>query len=115
MEPSHKNTRTEHLEPFRRFSKEELSPRKEEYQVQDELDLLLDPEADRYIASPFVPDIESYPLPTKLKILSMKSYDATTDPEDHLFAFLTQMRLQMAADAIRCKTFPMFLEGKTRQ
>ncbi|XP_027181969.1 uncharacterized protein LOC113780362 [Coffea eugenioides] len=45
----------------------------------------------------------------------MKSYDATTDPEDHLFVFLTQMRLQTTADAIRCKTFPMFLEGKTRQ
>ncbi|XP_027102810.2 uncharacterized protein [Coffea arabica] len=45
----------------------------------------------------------------------MKSYDATTDPEDHLFAFMRQMRLQMAADAVRCKTFPMFLDGKARQ
>ncbi|XP_071913979.1 uncharacterized protein [Coffea arabica] len=71
--------------------------------------------SDWYIASPFVPDIEDYPLPAKFKIPSMKSYDATTDPEDHLFAFMTQMRLQTAADAIRCKTFPMFLEGKARQ
>nr|XP_027067682.1 uncharacterized protein LOC113693326 [Coffea arabica] len=93
----------------------EVPHRKEEYQIQDELDLLLDPEADRYTASPFVPDIEDYPLPAKFKIPSMKSYDATTDPEDHLFAFLTQMRLQTAADAVRCKTFPMFLEGKARQ
>nr|XP_027118612.1 uncharacterized protein LOC113735828 [Coffea arabica] len=115
VEPSHKHSRTEHPEPFRRCSKEGLSPRKEQLLVQDELDLLLDPEADRYIASPFVPDIEDYPLPAKFKIPSMKSYDATTDPEDHLFAFMTQMRLQTAADAVRCKTFPMFLEGKTRQ
>ena len=57
--------------------------------MQDELDLLLDPEADRYIASPFVPDIENYPLPAKFKIPSMTSYDPTTDPEDHLFAFMT--------------------------
>ncbi|CDP14835.1 unnamed protein product [Coffea canephora] len=34
---------------------------------------------------------------------------------DHLLAFLTQMRLQTASDAIRCKTFPMFLKRKTRQ
>ncbi|XP_027103047.2 uncharacterized protein [Coffea arabica] len=114
-EPSHKHSRTEHPEPVRRYSKDELSPRKEQLQVQDELDLLLDTEADKYIASPFVPDIEDYPLPAKFKIPSMKSYDATTDPEDRLFAFLTQMRLQTAANAVRCKTFPMFLEGKARQ
>ena len=112
VEPSHKNSRTKHLDPFRMFSRRELFILKEEYQVQDELDLLLDPEADRYIASPFVLDIENYLLPTKFKIPSMKSYEATTDPEDHLFAFLTQMRLQTAADEIRCKTFPMFLERR---
>nr|XP_027124036.1 uncharacterized protein LOC113740703 [Coffea arabica] len=28
---------------------------------------------------------------------------------------MTQMRLQTAADAVRCKTFPMFLEGRVRQ
>ncbi|XP_071933287.1 uncharacterized protein [Coffea arabica] len=114
-EPTHKHSRTEHPEPVRRYSRDEPSPRKEQLQVQDELDLLLDAEADRYIASPFVPDIENYPLPAKFKIPSMKPYDATTDPEDHLFAFLTQMRLQTAADAVRCKTFSMFLEGKARQ
>ncbi|XP_027155205.1 uncharacterized protein LOC113755392 [Coffea eugenioides] len=115
VEPSHKNSRTEHPEPVRRFSRGELSPLEERQQVQDELDLLLDPEADRYIASPFVLDIKDYPLPAKFKIPHMKSYDATMDPEDHLFAFMTQMRMQTAADAVRCKTFPMFLEGKVRQ
>ncbi|XP_071926285.1 uncharacterized protein [Coffea arabica] len=114
-EPSHRNSRTSHPEPALRPSRMEIPHRKEDYQVQDELDLLLDPEADRYTPSPFIPDIEDYPLPAKFKIPSMKSYDATTDPEDHLFAFLTQMRLQTAADAVRCKTFPMFLEGKARQ
>ena len=83
--------------------------------MQDELDLLLDPEADRHIASPFTVDIEDYQLPAKFKIPNMKSYDATTDPEDHLFVFMTQMRLQTAVDAVRCKTFPMFLEGRARQ
>ncbi|XP_071939390.1 uncharacterized protein [Coffea arabica] len=114
-EPSHRNSRTSHPEPVPRPSRVEVPRRKEEYQIQDELDLMLDPESDRYTASPFVPDIEDYPLPAKFKIPSMKSYDVTTDPEDHLFAFLTQMRLQTAADAVRCKTFPMFLEGKARQ
>nr|XP_027075683.1 uncharacterized protein LOC113699515 [Coffea arabica] len=115
MESSHKHYRTKHPKPFRRYSRGELSPRREQHQVQNKLDLLLDPEADRYIASSFVPDIEDYPLPAKFKIPSTKSYDATTDPEDYLFAFMRQMRLQMAADAVRCKTFPMFLEGKARQ
>ncbi|XP_071937634.1 uncharacterized protein [Coffea arabica] len=101
VEPSHKNSRTEHPEPVRRFSRGELSPLEERQQVQDELDLLLDPEADRYIASPFVLDIKDYPLPAKFKIPHMKSYDATMDPEDHLFAFMTQMRMQTAADAQR--------------
>lgn len=114
-DPSHRNSRTNHPEPIPRPSRVEVPPRKEEYQIQDELDLMLNPESDRYIASPFVPDIEDYPLPAKFKIPSMKSYDATTDPEDHLFAFLTQMRLQTAADAVRCKTFPTFLKGKARQ
>nr|XP_027103095.1 uncharacterized protein LOC113724385 [Coffea arabica] len=41
-------------------------------------------------------------------------YDASTDPEDHLSVFLTHMRLQTAADKIRCKTFPTFLKGKAR-
>ena len=45
----------------------------------------------------------------------MKSYDASTDLEDHLFAFLTHMCPQTATNAIRCKTFSMFLEGRTRQ
>ncbi|XP_027181965.1 uncharacterized protein LOC113780356 [Coffea eugenioides] len=115
MEPSHKNSRTEHPEPVRRLPRENLSPRRERQQVRDELDLLLDPEADRYIASPFVLDIEEFQLPAKFKIPNMKPYDATTDPEDHLFVFMTQMRLQTAADAVRCKTFPMFLEGRARQ
>ncbi|XP_027155637.1 uncharacterized protein LOC113756010 [Coffea eugenioides] len=115
VEPSHKNSRTEHPEPVRRLSRGELTPLKERQQVQDELDLLLDSEANRHIVSPFALDIEDYPLPAKFKISHMKSYDATTDPEDHLFVFLTQMHLQTVADVVRCKTFPMFLEGKARQ
>ena len=115
MESSHKHYRTKHPKPFRRYSRGELSPRREQHQVQNKLDLLLDPEADRYIASSFVPDIEDYPLPAKFKIPSTKSYDATTDPEDYLFAFMRQMRLQTAADPDRCKSFPMFLDGRARQ
>ena len=57
QEPSHRNSRTEHPELFRGFSRREISPKRDEHQVRDELDLLLDLEADKYIASPFVPDI----------------------------------------------------------
>ena len=115
MESSHKNSRTEHREPFQGLPRRKISPREEEYQIQDELDLLLDPEADKYTASPFVQDIKNYPLPARFKIPTMKPYDVTTDPEDHLFIFFTHMHLQTAASVIRCKTFPMFLVGKVRQ
>lgn len=76
--------------------------------AREELNRILNPEADlrRYTLTPFTPEVENYPLPTKFKIPTIKPYDATTDPEDHLFIFLTQMRLQAVPDAIRCWTLP---------
>lgn len=43
---------------------------------------------------------------------TIDSYDATVDPQDHLFTFLVSMRLQNAPDPIKYRTFPMFLKGK---
>ena len=84
--------------------------------VQDELKQILRPRLyeDNYSTSPFPKEIEDYPLPRGFKFPSIEMYDASTDPEDHLSVFLTHMRLQTAADEIRCKTFPMFLKGKAR-
>nr|XP_027122163.1 uncharacterized protein LOC113739118 [Coffea arabica] len=79
-------------------------------------DMILRPQLyeNNYTVSPFTRGIEDYPLPRKFKIPNIELYDASTDPEDHLSVFLTHMRLQTAADEIRCKTFPMFLKGRAR-
>ncbi|XP_071911843.1 uncharacterized protein [Coffea arabica] len=84
--------------------------------VRDELEQILRPQPyeDNYAASPFTREVEDYPLPRRFKIPNIELYDGSTDPEDHLSVFLTHMCLQTAADALRCKTFPMFLKGKAR-
>ena len=92
---SRKNFRTDHFGSFQGVPRREYSPKREKYPIWDELDLWLDLEEYRQSFSPFIPDIENYPLPTMFKILSMRPYDATTDSEDHLFAFLTHRHLQI--------------------
>ncbi|XP_071907805.1 uncharacterized protein [Coffea arabica] len=84
--------------------------------ARDELEQILKPRPyeDNYATSPFTREIEDYPLPRRFKIPNIEMYDASTDPEDHLSVFLTHMRLQTAADEVRCKTFSMFLKGKAR-
>ena len=39
--------------------------------------------------SPFMPSINSHPLPSKLKMPSLDSYDGTHDPFDHIATFKT--------------------------
>ena len=84
--------------------------------VRDELEQILWPQLyeDNYTVSPFTREIEDYPLPRRFKIPNIELYDVLADPEDHLSIFLMHMRLQIVADEIRCKTFPMFLKGRAR-
>ena len=44
--------------------------------------------------SPFVPSVNSHPLPSKFKMPSLDSYDGTSDPCDHIAIFKTTMHLQ---------------------
>ena len=45
------------------------------------------------------------------KPLNLKRYDETTDPNEHLDIFLTQVNLYTNDDAILCRVFPTSLKG----
>ena len=64
------------------------------------------------IDSPFVASINSHPLPSKFKILSLDSYNGTRDPCDHVVTIKTTMHLQGVPDKIMCRFFPTTLKGQ---
>ena len=61
--------------------------------------------------SPFMPSINSHPLPSKFKMPSLDLYDGTRDPCDHIPSFKTTMHLQGVPDEIICRAFPTTLKG----
>ena len=64
--------------------------------------------------SPFVPSINSHPLPSKFKMPSLNSYDETRNPCDHITTFKTTIHLQGVPDEIMCRAFPTTLKGPAR-
>ena len=64
--------------------------------------------------SPFMPSINSHPLPSKFKMPSLDLYDGTRDPCDHIPSFKTTMHLQGVPDEIICRAFPTTLKGPAR-
>ncbi|XP_022880847.1 uncharacterized protein LOC111398127 [Olea europaea var. sylvestris] len=62
----------------------------------------------------FTPKVLSYPLPDRFKYPRIKEYDGTTDPINHLNAYTNIMNLQVAPDAVICKTFPQTLTNAAR-
>ena len=63
---------------------------------------------------PFVPSVNSHPLPSKFKMPSLDSYDGMRDPCDHIATFKTTMHLQGVPDKIMCRAFPTTLKGPAR-
>nr|KYP71814.1 hypothetical protein KK1_011087 [Cajanus cajan] len=51
------------------------------------------------------------PLPTTWKSLNIERYDGTTDPDEHIDAYITQINLYTNGDAIMCRVFPTSLKG----
>ena len=49
--------------------------------------------------------------PITAKSLALERYDGTTDPDDHVDAFLTQINLFATNDATLCRVFPITLKG----
>ncbi|XP_020225119.1 uncharacterized protein LOC109807002 [Cajanus cajan] len=60
---------------------------------------------------PFVDGIMEVPLPPTWKPLNIERYDGTTDPDEHIDAYVTQVNLYTNEDAILCRVFPTSLKG----
>jgi len=58
---------------------------------------------------PFTDDIIVVPLPDKWRGLTMNLYDGSTDPDEHLNIFRTQMTLYTTDQTVWCKVFPTSL------
>ncbi|XP_020230719.1 uncharacterized protein LOC109811380 [Cajanus cajan] len=61
---------------------------------------------------PFTPSIMQLPLMDNWKSLPIDKYDGTTDPDEHLDVFLTQVTLSTKDDAALCWIFPTSLKGR---
>ncbi|XP_020210703.1 uncharacterized protein LOC109795571 [Cajanus cajan] len=53
------------------------------------------------------------PLPPTWKPLNIDRYDGTTDPNEHINAYVTQINLYTNDDTIMCRVFPTSLKGAT--
>ncbi|XP_020232147.1 uncharacterized protein LOC109812565 [Cajanus cajan] len=61
---------------------------------------------------PFTSSIMQLPLLDNWKSLPIDKYDGTTDPDEHLDVFLTQVTLSTTDDAALCQIFPTSLKGR---
>ncbi|XP_020216897.1 uncharacterized protein LOC109800527 [Cajanus cajan] len=61
---------------------------------------------------PFTPSIMQLSLLDNWKSLPIDKYDGTTDPDEHLDVFLTQVTLSTTDDAALCHIFPTSLKGR---
>ena len=64
--------------------------------------------------SPFTTSVNSFPLPSKFRMLQMENYDRNKDPLDHLESFKTLMHLQGILNEIMYRAFPTKLKGLVR-
>ncbi|XP_057754889.1 uncharacterized protein LOC130974150 [Arachis stenosperma] len=62
-------------------------------------------------ATPFTERIFKAKLPKGFDKPTDMKYDGTKDPQEHLTAFEARMNLEGAADAVRCRAFPVTLAG----
>jgi len=61
--------------------------------------------------SPFVETILEVPFPGTWNNPTLDKYDGTTNPDEHVNAYLTQVGLHTAEDALWCRIFPASLKG----
>ncbi|XP_072087190.1 uncharacterized protein [Arachis hypogaea] len=62
-------------------------------------------------ATPFIERILRAKLPKGFDKPTDMKYDGTKDPQEHLTTFEARMNLEGAADAVRCRAFPVTLAG----
>ncbi|VFQ94055.1 unnamed protein product [Cuscuta campestris] len=61
--------------------------------------------------TPFTPRVMSIPLPANFRPWQIKTYNGTTDPQDHLSKFYASMEAAAAPDEVKCRCFLATLEG----
>lgn len=61
--------------------------------------------------SPFVEAIMEVPLLSTWNNVTLDKYDGTTDPDEHVDAYLTQVSLYTTEDTLLCRVFPTSLKG----
>ncbi|XP_068461731.1 uncharacterized protein [Phaseolus vulgaris] len=60
---------------------------------------------------PFYDVIVDTPLPDNWKNLTIDKYDGSTDPDEHIAIYTTQISLYTWNDAVMCRVFPTTLKG----
>jgi len=60
---------------------------------------------------PFVDGIVNVELPPKWRGLSIDRYDGSTDPDEHIDVYTTDIELFTTNEAIMCRVFPNNLKG----
>jgi len=53
------------------------------------------------------------PLPDNWKNLTINKYDGSTNPDEHIAAYTTQISLYTWNDVVMCRVFPTTLKGAT--
>ncbi|KAK1393105.1 hypothetical protein POM88_012161 [Heracleum sosnowskyi] len=64
---------------------------------------------------PFTQDIMKTAISRKFKMPSIKAYDGTGDPANHVRTFSNALLLQPANDAVKCRAFPQTLAGMAQR
>ena len=60
---------------------------------------------------PFYDVIIDTPLPDNWKNLTIDKYDGSTDPDEHIAIYTTQISLYTWNDVVMCRVFPTTLKG----
>ncbi|PWA89901.1 gag protein [Artemisia annua] len=67
------------------------------------------------IASPFTKRIRDYDMPDGIKVpTNLRTYDGTTDPDDHLTVFMGTMDIHKLPEPAWCRFFQITLSGAAR-
>ena len=63
--------------------------------------------------SPFTVGVLHFPLPAKLRMPQIETFNGTKDLVDHLNTYKNQMELHGFQDPVRCRVFAITLKGPT--
>ena len=63
---------------------------------------------------PFTEEIMAARISRKFKLPTIKAYDGTGDPANHVRTFMNALLLQPVTEAIKCRAFPQTLSGMSQ-